>query len=364
MSDTVAIPSELGAALREAGAALAAGRAATAFEPLMDAIAAAGTDDTSYEPALRQALVLADAARNPKWVIAAGSALRDFLVERYGRGHADLSGLLLQQAEMVMMERDPAGAERLAGEALELRRAARAGAPSKRADVDCLEALLAVCRYQMAAGKLDILAESLSEARAALAAAGLSGEDHDVPMIAILRIEMTVAEKSGRRDAAIAAITEILRLTPDSVQHGQTDLDANKVQMLVRLARHRLALGQPGEAGRDVARAEQILTGLQGKIPQRPADIVRATLLSLGSDAAARQGQMVEAGEKYEIAMLLLDRLSGPEIDELRKKTQANWAGALRLAGREAEALAVMTRPRVVVAPDLGLGHGHDGHRH
>jgi len=175
------------------------------------------------------------------------------------------------------------------------------------------------------------------------------------------RAEAGLAQKQGRHTDAVTAFEVAVAALPAN-QSGDRDALAARLQLLVRMARSRLALGQAAETETDMAQAEAIIETLTGSIPSRALDTIRAAVLGHSGTAQALLGNLSVAETKFSASVALIDKLSSPDLASLKQQVIGAWAGALKRAGRTADADALLSG-------SLPGGHTHDaacgcGHDH
>ena len=134
------------------------------------------------------------------------------------------------------------------------------------------------------------------------------------------------------------------------------------------MARSRLALGQAAQTETDMAQAAAIIETLTGSIPSRALDTIRAAVLGHSGAAQAILGNLGVAEEKFSASAALIDKLSSPDLASLKQQVISAWAGALRRAGRTADADALLSGSlpgRHTHDAACGCGHDHaHGHHH
>jgi tetratricopeptide (TPR) repeat protein len=179
------------------------------------------------------------------------------------------------------------------------------------------------------------------------------------------RAEASRAQKGGRHSDAVAAFRKALAAIPPDVGTAGRDENAARLQLLVHLSRSRLALGQAREAVTDLRKAETTMAALEGAIPPRAIETVRAAVLANSGVALAMLGKLDEAESAFATGLAAIDRLGTPELSGLRTQVLSAWEGALKSAGREADAKAMLA---AFGSPsrhshDAACGCGHD-HAH
>jgi len=181
------------------------------------------------------------------------------------------------------------------------------------------------------------------------------------------RAEAGLAQKQGRHADAVTAFEAAIAALPTD-QSGDRDALAARLQLLVRMARSRLSLGQAAETEAEMAQCEAIIETLAGSIPSGALDTVRAAVLGHSGATQAILGKLSVAEEKFLESVALIDKLSSPDLASLKQQVIGTWAGALRRAGRTADADALLSgllpsRHAHDAACGCGNDHAH-GHHH
>lgn len=186
-------------------------------------------------------------------------------------------------------------------------------------------------------------------------------------LVALHRAKASLAQRYERHADAVREFEAALKHLPGDAGTAGRDANAARLQLLVRLARSRLALGQAKEVAAEAEACEAIMTALADEIPARALDTVRVAVIGNAGAALALAGKLAAAEAKFEAALGLIDRLAAPELDGLRGQLLQTWTGALRAKGRGADAEDVLVRFSAA-APhqhDAGCGCGHaDPHHH
>ncbi len=249
-----------------------------------------------------------------------------------------------------------------------LRRAFRSN-ESETARAELFEALIASAG-EMFASDAGGAAAALGEAEALAPNEPLSEEWH-VRMFVLHRAMAALTQAGGAHDQAVIHFKAGLSHLPTDLASAEREANAARLQLLVRLAHSRLALGQSAEVVEEMAACEEIMAVLDGQIPARALGMVRGAVLGNLGTALAMRGALSEAEPRFEDAIAVIDRSAAPELADLRAKLLGAWTGALRSSGRGADADAVLAR---LGAPAHGEshahthahhhGHGHDHHGH
>src|SRR5690606_38216550 len=119
---------------------------------------------------------------------------------------------------------------------------------------------------------------------------------------------------------AVEAYLAALSAIPGDPESASRDDKAARLQLLVRLARSRLALGSAAEVEAEMRECESLLTALDGMIPARALDAVRAAVLGHTGVAKAMLGDHDSASKKLGESLALLDGIAAPELADLRRQ--------------------------------------------
>lgn len=235
-----------------------------------------------------------------------------------------------------------------------------------------VDALMALAAEAFHAGDDGTAAAALSEAEATFPAELPTEMPWPARVVNLNRAKGGLAQKQGRAKDAVAAFQTALAALPADAA-GDRDARAARLQLLVRMARSQLALGEGAETASNMAECEKIIGELGGAIPSRALDTVRAAVLGNLGSALALLGKHGEAEEKFSASLGLIERLGGPDLEELKQQVRHRWASALRASGRAAEADALLAgsapQPHAHhAAYECGHNHAHDkdhaaGHR-
>jgi tetratricopeptide (TPR) repeat protein len=176
------------------------------------------------------------------------------------------------------------------------------------------------------------------------------------------------AQQQGRHADAIAAFKTALAAIPSDPATAGRDANAARLQLLVHLSRSRLALGQAKQTLADLRAAEAIMAALEGAIPSRAIETVRTAVQANSGVALAMLGKLDEAEATFATSLAAIDRLALPELSGLRAQVLDAWSGALKTAGREADAKAMLAAfgnpSRHTRDAACGCGHDHDHAHH
>jgi tetratricopeptide (TPR) repeat protein len=228
------------------------------------------------------------------------------------------------------------------------------------------DALMAMAGEAFRAVNDDAVTAALAEAEAVLPTPLPNDTPWRARAMNLHRAKGAVAQKQGRSADAVAAFeTAIAALPSDS--EGDRDAVAARLQLLVRMGRSRLAIGQASETEAEMIQCEAIIESLGTSIPSRALDTVRAAVLSHSGAALALLGKQVEAEEKFNASLALIDRLDSPDLASLRQQVTALRADMLQKAGKAAQADSPAVSdepPRDASAGGHDHSHAHGDHHH
>src|SRR5262245_24318978 len=103
------------------------------------------------------------------------------------------------------------------------------------------------------------------------------------------------AQKEGRHGDAVVAFKKALAAIPSDIASAGRDANAARLQLLVHISRSLLALRQGKDALADLRKAERTMSALDGAIPPRAIETVRAAVLANSGFALAMLGEMHKA---------------------------------------------------------------------
>lgn len=176
------------------------------------------------------------------------------------------------------------------------------------------------------------------------------------------RAKGAVAQKQGRSADAVPSFQAAIAVLPSDAE-GDRDALAARLQLLVRMGRSRLAIGQASETEAEMIQCESIIERLGTSIPSRALDTVRAAVLSHSGAALALLGKEDAAEEKFAASLALIDRLDSPDLASLRQQVTALRADMLSKAGKTSEAAAPVAVSGKQPSDSGAGGHDH-GHAH
>jgi tetratricopeptide (TPR) repeat protein len=178
------------------------------------------------------------------------------------------------------------------------------------------------------------------------------------------RAQAGFAQKQGRHADAVTAFEAAIAVLP-AEGTGDRDALAARLQLLVRMARSRLSLGQAKEVGADMLRAEAIIETLSGLIPSRALDTIRVAVLGNSGAALALLGKPADAETRFSESLALIDSLGGPDLAGLRKQILENRAATLkRAAGHDTVPSKTAADGHAHAACGCGHDHAHGNDHH
>lgn len=242
-------------------------------------------------------------------------------------------------------------------------RAAFKKEPTAEAAAPLVDALMRLAEMRDALGDAAAGGKLLAEAEAIVPRPLPSEEAWHGRVVMLNRFKAGVAQRQDRHADAIDAFETALRTIPFEPGEGGRGVNSVRIQLLVRLARSRLALGRGAEAAADIPQCEIVLRALEGEIPARALAAIRAAVLENHANSLALLGNFAAAEEKFAASLDLIDRTGEPELNELRERVLKAWAGTLRADGRAAEADALLGGSRPAGTCDCAA-HRHDAHAH
>ncbi len=262
---------------------------------------------------------------------------------------------------------DPEGALAAAEEDVASKRAAIRAGSSRAARAALIDALITFAE------------RALSHGREADATAALSEADSHFPkklpgslewrqrFFAHNRTKAALAQRQNRQADAVQAFEAALSVLSADPEAAEREENAVRLQILVRLARSRLALGQAAEVESEMQECDALLRVLAGRIPPRPIEIVRAAILGNAGIAQAMLGKTKDAETNFAASIATIDRVAAPELAQIREHILTTWEGTLRSGGRLAEADAVRAGhgdARHDHDEECGCGDPHHHHHH
>jgi hypothetical protein len=339
------------------------GDAEAAYRTVTEALARGKPAPDLNIKMLRNSVAYAQGMRRPPETLKAAQALRAALNWEAVKGaQVDnaIAETALLEAEMAMMLRDPQRAIAATRDALALRNKAYQAKPTPGTRAPLLDAYVAMARHGAASNQEAIAQDAIRAAEPLLSAENRNDPATQQRRSMLTRIRITLAQRAGRHAEAAAALNDALdQLGPSK------EMDGEKLQILTRLARSHLALGDDAAAMAAIANAEAILPNLSG-LPERAEATLKSGLLGLRGEAELALGERVSAREHFGTALALLKPHEGPDLDLVRQQIATPFAKLLREDGEEAAAealLADLPKPSGQAHHHHGPG-GHAAHNH
>lgn len=272
-------------------------------------------------------------------------------------------------------ERHPSDRE----QTVAIRRAAVRSENTRAARGALVEALIVLAEEELShgreAGTVAALAEAGSLFPKRIPDAGWRGR-----FVMLNRTKAVLAQKQDRQADAVEAFDAALSVIPAEPGSASRDDNAARLQLLVRVARSRLALGEAAAVHTEMEDCEALISALDGNIPARALDAVRAAVLGHAGVAKAMLGETEAAEAKLAESIALIDKLAAPELADLRRQVLNAWGNVLRQGGGDASALfARAAHPDNAEGENCGCGnphphdhdtcgahehHDHHGHHH
>ena len=334
-----------------------AGDSQKAYQTVTEALATGKPGPDLHLKMLRNAVAFAQGMRRPLETLKAAQALRAALNWEAIKGAPvdnAIAETALLEAEMAMMLRDPQRAIAAARDALALRGKAYDAKPTPVTRGPLLDAYVAMARHGAASGQEAIAQEALRAAEPLLAAESRNDPATQQRRAMLTRIRITLAQRAGRHTEAVAALREALDQLGNSRETGN-----ERLQVLTRLARSHLALGDDQAAMADIANAEAILSDLNG-LPERAEATLKSGLLGLRAEAELALGERVSAREHFQAALDVLAPHEGADLDAVRQQIAVPYANLLREDGEDAAAETVLAG--LARTPEHSHHHGHGSH--
>jgi hypothetical protein len=182
---------------------------------------------------------------------------------------------------------------------------------------------------------VEVVAAALTEAEALLPTPLPNETQWRARAMNLHRAKGGVAQSQGRPADAVAAFETAVAALPSDAE-GNRDAMAARLQLLVRMGRSRLAVGQAAETEADMLQCEAIIETLAPNIPSRALDTVRAAVLSHSGAALALLGKQNAAEEKFNASLALIERLDSPDLASLKQQVTALRTDMLSKAGEPA----------------------------
>jgi tetratricopeptide (TPR) repeat protein len=209
-----------------------------------------------------------------------------------------------------------ATAERVA----EARREAFRGNDDLQTRAQLVEALTVLAGQQHAAGNDAATAETLAEAEALVLSPSPSEELWQARMMMLCLVKAGIAQSKERHTEAVDLFEQALGHIPYAPGEGGRDVNAARLQLLVRMAHSRLALARAAEIVTEAGQCDTVMTALAGQIPDRTLDMIRAAVLANHAEALALLGEAAPAEEKFTACLGLIERIGGEKLEPLRQR--------------------------------------------
>jgi tetratricopeptide (TPR) repeat protein len=209
-----------------------------------------------------------------------------------------------------------ATAERMA----EARREAFRGNDDVATRAQLIGALAALAGQQHAAGNDAASAEALAEADALVLSPSPSDEPWQARMMMLCLVKAGIAQSKGSHAEAVDLFEQALGHIPYAPGEGGRDVNAARLQLLVRMAHSRLALAQAAETVAEAEQCDTVMTALAGQIPDRALDTIRAAVLANHGEALTLLGEADPAEEKFTACLNLIERIGGENLEPLRQR--------------------------------------------
>jgi hypothetical protein len=238
------------------------------------------------------------------------------------------------------------------------RRAALRSENSRAARAALAVALIALAEEELAHGREAATVAALAEAGTLFPKRLPEDPASRGRFVMLQRTKAVLAQKQERQADAVEAYEAALSAIPADLESASRDDNAARLQLLVRLARSRLAIGDAAAVASEMQDCEALMAALDGEIPARALDAVRAAVLGHTGVAKAMLGEFEAAGAKLAESLALLDRLAVPELADLRRQVLSAWSNVLRRGGGDPS--AILARAATAdKAPDESCGCGH-----
>jgi hypothetical protein len=232
------------------------------------------------------------------------------------------------------------------------RRAAYKAENTRAARGALVEALIAHAEAELSLGHEAATVAALAEA-GSLFPGRLSGEAMWRGRFVMLnRTKGALAQRQDRQADAVEAFEAALSVIPAHSEDIGRDDAAARLQLLVRLARSRLALHQAEAVADEMRECEALMAALAGKIPARAIEAIRAAVLGNSGVAEAMLGHAQAAEAKLAESVAVIDRVAAPELADLRRQVLSAWSEVIRRGGGD---------PSAIVARDAHTDPAHEG---
>ncbi len=201
-----------------------------------------------------------------------------------------------------------------------------------------IEALIALAEAELASGHEAATVAALAEA-GSLLPKRMPDATWRERFVMLHRLKALLAQRQDRQTDAIEAFEAALRAIPEPTESIERDDAAARLQLLVRMAHSRLALGQADEVAAEMRQCETLMAALTETIPGRAIDAARAAVLGNSGVALAMLGDIKAAGAKLAESVAVIDRVAAPELAGLRLQVISMWSEVVRRGGGDADAI-------------------------
>lgn len=260
----------------------------------------------------------------------------------------------LRDVETAMRENAPRRAATIAADVVGQARLVFLTDPGIPARGNLVDALLALAISQLSSGDHDGAKSALGEIEDHIAHAACNDHRWQIRAGDTTRLRIAAAQAAGDHEEALAIIQSAL----SSITGEATEADGMRLQLVMRGLQSRLSLGQVVETAADMELTGTLLDRLATVIPERPANIMRASLTLHEASVALLRGLHAQADAKFGEGLDLLDRLGGSDVNGLRRQFVQAWTEALNAQGRSAEVGMLLSRSTSEPGPSRA-GHYH-----
>jgi hypothetical protein len=231
-----------------------------------------------------------------------------------------------------------------------------------------IEALMELAGQHHARGDETAAAAALGEAEALIPSPPPRDGAWPVRIFTFYRAKAGFAQSRGQHAEAVELFQTALGHIPFAPGEGGRDVNAARLHLFVRMARSRLALRQAAEVADEIEQCEIAMNALEGAIPARALDTIRAAVIDNHAAALMLLGNVEAAEAQFAAGMELIDRLGVAQLSDMRQRMLTSWGELLRTVGRGAEADALLARfsgdnARVEAPQGHGHNHGHGAGR-
>ena len=257
------------------------------------------------------------------------------------------------------------------------RRAVLHSENSRAARAALVEALIALAEEELVRGREGATVAALAEAGTLFPKRIPTDPAWRGRFVMLHRTKAALAQKQNRQADAVEAYEAALAAIPTDIDTATRDDNAARLQLLVRLARSRLALGDAAGVEAEMRDCEALLAALDGQIPARALKAVRAAVLGHTGVAKAMLGDTDTGGKKLGESLALLDSLAAPELADLRSQVLNALSNVMRQGGGDPNSLLARPAPAEHVLgescgcsnphphdPSNCTGHSHHDHHH